>query len=192
MKSKTTSMFGAAAIATLALCSSATAASINGEIIFIGGANLDNSSLGSASQVNSWDGPLGLDNPIVLAVTGDLDTFTNPGAQATFASPWVFGSGQAALWSVDGFTFDLSDSTIVSQSDVFLNVTGTGILTGHGFDPTPGTFAFTISDTGGPNIDQRFGFVANTASVPDGGTTIALLGVSLLGLHSIRRKLAGA
>ncbi len=32
----------------------------------------------------------------------------------------------------------------------------------------------------------------DTQSVPDGGTTIALLGVSLLGLHGLRRKLTGA
>ncbi len=47
----------------------------------------------------------------------------------------------------------------------------------------------TLANDGG-----TFGATANITSVPvpDGGTSVALLGLSLLGLHGIRRKLAKA
>ena len=184
-------MFGATAVTTLALCSSAMAVAITGEVSFLGRGTLDNSLLGSATKVTGWAGPGAVANPVAFGPTLALDIFINPGDEATFAAPWSFNSGPVAgLWSVGGFTFDLTSSTIQLQNSQFLNVTGTGILRGNGYDPTPGKWVFTIADAdGSPNTDLKFGFVANTNAVPDGGTSFALLGVSLLGLHGIRRRL---
>jgi len=56
-----------------------------------------------------------------------------------------------------------------------------------GFDPTPGTFTFTINQTGG-----AFSFSAtdSAAAVPEPGSMI-LLGTGLAGLAaSVRRRLA--
>ena len=51
---------------------------------------------------------------------------------------------------------------------------------------TPGTYVWTWG--GGPN--QNFTLVIEAAGVPDGGSTVSLLGFSLLGLVGLRRKLS--
>ena len=40
-------------------------------------------------------------------------------------APWTFGSGRTALWSVGGFTFDLTTSIITQQGNGLLAVSGT-------------------------------------------------------------------
>jgi hypothetical protein len=118
------------------------------------------------------------------------------GDAATFTAPWTFNSGAlAGLWSVGGFTFDLTQSAIAFQGVIgpseFLNVTGTGMLTGNGFTSTPGTWSFTSQFPGNSSTTGvvEFSFSATNVAVPDGGTTMALFGVSLLGLGAVRRKL---
>ena len=51
---------------------------------------------------------------------------------------------------------------------------------------TPGTYVWTWG-TGGPN--QNFTLIIGGAGVPDGGSTVSLLGFALLGLAALRRKL---
>jgi VPDSG-CTERM motif len=51
----------------------------------------------------------------------------------------------------------------------------------------PGTYTWTWG-TGLPN--QNFTLVIGRATVPDGGTTVSLLGFALLGLAALRRKLS--
>jgi hypothetical protein len=84
-------------------------------------------------------------------------------------------------------------STIVSQTNFFLNVTAVGTLSGPGFDPTLGTWSFTVSNAKGETHDT-FGFQSDTAAglVPDGGTTAALLGLALAGIEVLRRKFKAA
>lgn len=65
-----------------------------------------------------------------------------------------------------------------------LHVIGTGMVMGNGYDPTPGTWSFTTQE---PSAGNRFTFSASSA-VPDGGTTVAMFGFSLLGLYGARRK----
>ena len=90
---------------------------------------------------------------------------------------------------MNGFTFNLLSSTVVSRSATFLSVTGTGIITGPaGFDATPGVWAFSTQNAGGHPHDT-FSFSANTTvGVPDGGMTLALLGAGLMGLAAFRAK----
>jgi hypothetical protein len=52
---------------------------------------------------------------------------------------------------------------------------------------TPGTYEWTWG-TGLPN--QNFTLVIGGAGVPDGGSTVSLLGFALLGLTALRRKLS--
>jgi hypothetical protein len=184
MKLKTTSKLAAALVAAAALTSAANAAFVEGKIDFGIVVTLDSQNLGSATKVMSWD------TTFVTLVTDDYDTFANPGNPAIFTAPWTFNSGAVTpLWTAAGFSFDLSSSAVNGvQTNTFLNVVGTGTVTGNGFDPTPGTFSFTITNQGGAAGNGQFSFVASTATVPDGGTTVALLGVSLLGLHGLRRK----
>jgi VPDSG-CTERM motif len=51
---------------------------------------------------------------------------------------------------------------------------------------TPGTYVWTWG-TGLPN--QNFTLIIGRAGVPDGGSTVSLLGFGLLGLAALRRKL---
>jgi VPDSG-CTERM motif len=82
----------------------------------------------------------------------------------------------------------LALQTAVSQSNTFLNVLGTGIVSGNGFDPTQATWSFTVNNSNGrPKI--MFSFAANADAVPDGGSAVALLGLALTGLEVLRRKL---
>jgi VPDSG-CTERM motif len=52
---------------------------------------------------------------------------------------------------------------------------------------TPGTYVWTWG-TGLPN--QNFTLIIGGGSVPDGGSTVSLLGCALLGLAALRRKLS--
>ncbi|MES2474886.1 MAG: VPDSG-CTERM sorting domain-containing protein [Verrucomicrobiota bacterium] len=190
MKLKTFTKVGAALSAAFVLTSVANATMVNGQIDFGLTATLDSPLLINATEVSSWN--------FVIAVspTDDFDTFVNTGdVPSTFTAPWSFVSGAVSpLWVVGGFTFDLTSSSIFQQNANFLDVRGTGMVTGNGFDPTPGNWTFTITSASGSGSGVSgtgFSFVAsNNTNVPDGGTTVALLGFSLLGLHGVRRKFA--
>ena len=170
----------------------AQAAPINGTIDFAGSVRFDTLNLQNATQVSQWRdvfGNAGFSN--VAATTGDFSSIAL-GSQAIMATPWIFNPSTATpgLWSVGGFTFDLLSSTIIMQTATFLNISGTGIVSGNGFDPTAATWAFTVQNagqTGGP----FFSFSANLATqgVPDGGSAVALLGIGLGAIEFIRRKL---
>ena len=146
----------------------AEATPINGTIDFAGSAIFDTTSLATATQVVQWRdvfGNAGFSN--VAAVSGDFSGIAL-GTQAAMAASWAFNPSTPTpgLWSVGGFTFDLLSATIVTQTATFLNVTGTGIISGNGFDPTAGTWAFSVQSSGaGQRV--RFSFSGNS-EVPDG------------------------
>ena len=184
--SKTILVFLALGLISCALCvQQAQANPVYGVITFAGGVTLDTASVNDANQVTGWlDGDGNM--PTVESVSGNLDLFVNAGDTATFAYPWTFGSGVVALWQVDGFTFDLIASNIVFQGSGFLSVSGTGIITGNGFDPTTVSWSFTTQDDASDGV---FSFSGANQAIPDGGATVALLGLSLAGIEGIRRKL---
>jgi VPDSG-CTERM motif len=83
----------------------------------------------------------------------------------------------------------LANSTVVAgQTPNFLQATGTGTIT-NGTDSSSGLWTFTATDAlGGAACNSVFTFTSSTAAVPDGGTTMSLLGLSLLGLYGVRSK----
>ena len=156
-----------------------------------GSVRFDSSHLDNVTKVVLWRdvfGNAGFSN--VASTMGDFSGIAL-GTQALMATPWIFNPSTATpgLWSVGGFTFDLFSSTIVTQTSTFLNVTGTGIISGNGFDPTVASWAFTVQNAGGNH--QFFSFSANAATqgVPDAGSGAALLGIGLGVVEFIRRKL---
>jgi hypothetical protein len=159
------------------------AAPITGSIDFAGVVTFDTMSLATATRVNVWN------SSFVLQDSGDFSSIA-AGTNVTMAAPWIFNpsTNTPSLWSVGGFKFDLASSVIVSQSATFLNVTGFGTLSGNGFDPTPGTFSFTASDSSGQN-QTTFGFQAQSTAVPE-PTTLTLLGLGAAGLISSRKRRA--
>jgi len=176
----------AAGLATTGFVSpQANAASINGAITFAGGAIYDTMSLATATRVNTF-----LD-VTVMSDDGDFASFVNVGDSVTMAEPWIFtpSTPTPGLWSVGGFTFDLASSTVVLQNSDFLVISGTGTVSGNGFDPTPMTWDFTSQS---PDANGVFSFSASGnagGGVPDGGTTVALLGFALTGLEILRRRI---
>ena len=168
----------------------AQAAQITGSIRFVGGVHFDTLLLGNATTVVTWFDIF--QNPghsSVLTGDGDFSGIA-PGTQSDMFNGWVFNPSTptAGLWSVGGFTFDLASATIITQSNFFLNVLGAGTISGNGFDATPGTFAFTIDNSDGrPRV--KFGFASESSTVPDGGTTVMLLGAAIGSLGMARRFL---
>jgi len=182
----------AAGLATTALSThEAQANQINGTIDFAGATQFDKS-LANATRVVKWrdvNGNLGFSN--VADVTGNFSSIAL-GTQATMATSWIFSPSTPTpgLWSVGGFTFNLLSSIVVTRTSTFLNITGTGIISGNGFDPTEGTWAFTSQNAGGTHTGTHtfFSFSANAASVPDGGSAVALLGMGLGVIEFVRRR----
>jgi hypothetical protein len=183
-------------LAVAALCGllsqqAQAAGPIKGSIDFVGTVTYDTTSLATATKVNIWN------SSFVSKDTFDFSSIS-AGTNVTMGTPWTFNSGTPALptpgpakpglWNVGGFTFDLTSSTVVSQSTTFLNVTGVGSASGNGFNSTPGTWSFTSSRANGQD-SQTFGFQSSTV-VPESGT-VALLATGALFLASVqllRRK----
>lgn len=110
-----------------------------------------------------------------------------------FVPPTVPGP---ALWSVSagGHTFSFTLSTLVNGGVTgsypgaqSLTLSGVGTVSyagAGGFDPTPGSWVGTFNAGG-----ATFTWSSSTASLPDGGLTLALLGFALVGMEGLRRKL---
>jgi hypothetical protein len=139
------------------------AAPITGTITIRGGAHPNTTSVNTATQVTNW---LNGNNqpPTVVSRSGSFAS-VSVGAAVTMAAPWNFNSGSLpALWSVGGFTFNLTASSIVMQANGFLNVRGTGMISGNGFNATPGSWKFSTQN---PAANGVFSFSASsTASSP--------------------------
>ena len=177
-------IFGAAF--TVLFSASAQGAPVQGTIDFGGVVTFDTMSLATAARVNTWN------SAFVLQDSGNFSGIA-PGTNSTMAAPWIFNPSTAtpALWNVGGFTFDLSSSTIVSQSSTFLDIRGVGTITGNGFDPTPGTWSFSAS-RGDGGTASNFGFQAQAAAIPEASTVAFLVfGVLLVVTRrALRRKAA--
>ena len=170
----------------------AQAALITGNIQFAGEVAFDTNSLATATRVVTWfDVFHNAGFSSVTSATGDIALFVSPGDQATMAQPWIFNpsTATAGLWSAGGFTFDLLSSTIVTQNASTLVITGSGTVSGNGFDPTAMDWSLTTQSSGG-QTRTTFSFSANgvAVGVPDGGSAIALLGIALIGIEVLRRK----
>jgi hypothetical protein len=167
-------------------------AQASGVITFAGGAELGDVngnqvySVNDATQVIGWLDEDG-NRATVQSVSGVFANFAQVGDFVDFTSAWSFESGPIDMfWQVDGFTFNLVVSHILFQADGFLAVWGKGLITGHGYT-SGGNWRFSTQDD---PADGVFSFSAST--VPDGGATVALLGLSLAGIEVVRRKLRKA
>ena len=162
----------------------AQATPITGGITFFGTVTLDGDA-NTATMVTAYLGLGGTGSPFVASADGSFTGLA--GFAATFAVPWSFNSGPVAnFWSVDGFVFNLIASSITVQAGGSLIVDGTGTITGPGFDATAGSWHFTTQN---PSAEGVFSFSGATGAVPDGGSAVALLGLALVGIEVLRRKL---
>jgi hypothetical protein len=179
------------AVALLASTQIPQAVPITGNIGFTGGLTYNTGDSASATEVTSWISP---------QVTLDSGGFAviAPGTAATF-TPAIWNLNTAVpvfnFWSVGGFTFELVSSFIASQGgtpgvNAYVDVNGTGIVSGNGYTPTLMSFNLTSQDPKGSVNPDRWTFSASGASstVPDGGSTAMLLGFALSGVAWMMRK----
>ena len=185
--------FASVAVAVLALTQTIQAIPFvaGSGIQIVGSAVLDGTSAGNATEVVSWN------NTTVQNATGSFltpGTITPiPGAVVTFSSSiWKFDGTTLPInnfWAVGGFTFNLLTSAITSQGAGAVAVNGSGTVQGNGFGPQTLYWSFTSRDPGF-GVPASYSFSASTVTqVPDGGSTIMLLGLALSGAALLRKKL---
>lgn len=187
MKTKLAVIFGSVA-AMLAVSVQATP--ITGSIALGGMANLNSQD----TAVTSW--------PFVYVVadSGSFNSISSYTMVNMTSSIWTFspapGAALSDAWNVDGFKFSfLTDSS--TQSGNFLDITGTGTISASGYATT--TFDWTLAaetPTAGGSAEFTFsataGAPAGGSQVPDGGLTVAFLGLALAGVEGLRRTLIKA
>ncbi|HVR35616.1 MAG TPA: VPDSG-CTERM sorting domain-containing protein [Methylomirabilota bacterium] len=173
---------GAAMLAVSLFASNASAIQIGGNITFTGGATL-NGALSSATSVTSFE------NVQVLNLDGAYSGFVSVGDAVTMAPSWQFNPSTAVngLWSVGGFSFDLIASTIEHQSNAGLTISGTGTLSGNGYESTSGLWSFSTQSISSGGVFSFSGATTSTAAVPDSGSTAMLLGLVLISIVTISR-----
>lgn len=157
-----------------------SAVEITGGISFAGGYTPDDSDLTLATRVTF--GPT-----VVLDSNGDftLPIFT-PVAMADYLEwePSFTVSPSNPLWSVGDFSFDLTSLAVTAESSTSITLNGLGVVKHADFDDTDGNWVATFNTSG-----NTFSWSASSSSVPDGGTSITLLGMALIGTGLLRRRL---
>ena len=178
------------AIASLALSMQANPVPIDGAISFAGTSTIDSTSFVTATRFTSFQNvtvgaPSALSGNYVgtsgAAVTMTPFTWSPPTASTPINPLWTFVSGG------DTYSFDLSVLHLdyATPTGLLLSGIGTAFITGPGLDFLATTGKWNLSSQ---TLGQSSFTFSSTTSVPDGGTTGALLGGSLLGLAFIGRK----
>jgi hypothetical protein len=162
---------------------------ITGEIHFAGAFSAIDSVGGSAS-LGAATGLAFLNPAGVLFASGDFGTFVTPFVTpATFIPSFQFNplspSPVDPLWSAGGFSFSMSAVQITHQDNAQLNLLGTGWISGNGFDTTYGTWNFQGGGSGYLTFRASSTPGQYDVRVPDGGNTLMLLGVAILGVTFI-------
>lgn len=182
----------AVVVVALALNQSAQAVPISGSITFSGTASTDSINANTSTEILSWA------NNTISTKTGSFASLSGT-ASVVLATPWLFNTGSKNnFWVVtDGATqykFNLSSSAVFSTTvnSITIFLAGTVISTVAGLDPTAFTGSITIKDQGVANPAGGFSYTQSILfnNVPDGASTILLLGSALSGLALIRRKLS--
>ena len=179
--SKTGQTLSAVCVASFGLfCQQVYADPIEGGIAFGGKVKFNAKSLAKAADVQAWK------NPFVMSDSGDFAAFVHQGDAVTLSVPWAFNgtTPPPSPWNAGGFTFDLVSWSIASQSAKLLDITGSGMISGNGFDLTPGTWTFTTSKRR-LGTSSQFSFQAT--AVPEPSAVLLMLGgcASFIGARRI-------
>ena len=179
------------AAVALALTQAVQAVPVTGSIGFTGRVTFDTGFANNATQVTSWI------SPTVNGTSGSFTTVANGTAVNLFA-PWNFATSSTvpSFWSVGGFNYSLTSSSVQSQGGVpgvsgYVIVNGIGTVSGNGYSATALDWSFSSQ---GPSVTQNpdtftFSASANGSRVPDAGTTSVLLGSCLFGMAFLKRKI---
>ena len=177
----------------------AGAVPITGEVYFGGFSNVE--LIGDGT----YAGAIGLD------FANDMDAFVGFNSTGDFAVPapvdpdnagldeltwatfhdFTFAGLPSDVWHIDamGFTFKLTTVNVDPHSNGLI-LSGSGEV--RSSDPnketTSGSFYFSLQDD--PDSSSFIFSADNSFSVPEGGASVVLLGLGLVGLASFRRILA--
>ena len=185
---KATTLCAAALCAAALTCPSANANQINGSIGFgASGVTINTTSLATAST-------FGVDHAFTTSESGDYSsvplfsfvTFNGFQFNPTYATEsvrplWTFNIGSTD-YSFDATSVISSYNATLRQWDIG----GAGVAMITGFDATPGEWNVNLSQTGASFVFDAS--EASTVPVPDGGSSLLLLGSSMLSLGALGRK----
>lgn len=162
---------------------------------------------GDPGTTLTWNGGIdvafsgGSGNSIVNLVTGDFDTVLDNGDDATYYS---FNSVPTMVWAAtngaDSASFTATKITAVNASVAvpgvlaILSIQGSGIASLDGFLDTGADWVLT-AQASLAGVGTKFKFEdlvytisSTTVATPDSGSTVALLGLGLLGLAAVARR----
>jgi hypothetical protein len=120
-------------------------------------------------------------NDIVFTGSGTSSSLTGPVIPA-----WLVVSG------ANNFSFDLTNLFSTSMGVAFgvhsFTINGSGVAHATGFDDT--NAVFSLQGTGSGSVTFTIFQASTTAipGVPDGGSAVALLGLGLVAVEALRRK----
>lgn len=152
---------------------------------------------GSAESLTNFQGTDGSAG-VLSVVNGSTGIFAGiaVGTNFTANSPLVFDPNVVSvdpLFSFSDYEFFLDDSSVMvfqggSGQSQFLNIFGRGTIFGPGGFEEMMSIAFSASGaTDGGRISLQ-GNLA-TMNVPEGGASVLLLGMGLVGVETLRRRL---
>lgn len=131
------------------------------------------------------DYPLVPGNARVSNATGDLAGFV---FQSVMYNNFSYDplTVENPIWSLTTglASFDLLSINSIVESSAGLILTGSGVLHASGFDSTPGDWSFSANST---RTYFTFSNQTTANAVPDGGSTVLLLGVAIIGLGILSR-----
>ena len=179
-------------LASLLLAGAASAVPIAGSISIVSfldpafsfdlTANTVTFGVGANAIVSNRSGSYALAIPVLIPTVGvHYNSFTYSPLGGSISPIWATTAPNLGLAS-----FDLSSISFIDENPgIGLALRGDGMAKLAGYDDTRGTWSFTATQNG-----TVFGWDSiNSTRVPDGGATLALLGMSVLGLGGVRRFL---
>lgn len=194
---KTKSLAIVVAVASVGFNPVLHAIPITGSINFEGGtATLNAASVVAATSLTFGGSPI-VSGALGVAPTGSFAG--TQGAGVTYVAsgfqfaPILDPNPVNPLWTftLDGLTYSFNLQSVTSSVGVgpSLDLAGTGLLSITGdnspYDPTEATWSFSTTGSG----PSTFGFVAGNTAIPDGGTTVMLLGLALAGIGVLKRNI---
>lgn len=184
-----------AAVFAVALTQAVQATPTTGIIQFSGGvtnASFSDAINATGSSAIQFDSTL----TQVTFASGSFVGFVVPGTTivSMLTSAWTLNSGSiASFWTAGGFTFNLTSSSFTGTTGGAGTGSATvalfGTVSGNGFTSNAFSGSFTLQDPSGGTGPYTYSGSFSLGSVPDGGTTVLLLGAALSGLALIKRKL---
>jgi len=183
------------AMSGFALSAQANPIPIVGNISLSGTVTMNGPSFVTATAFTGFEdvtvgGPSALSGDYVgtsgSAVTLTPFTWSPPTASTPINPLWSF------VYDGDTYSFDLTvlHEDYASPTGLLLSGQGTAYITGPGTDylPTSGTWDFSSQSQGQTSFTYSSTTIVPAASVPDSGSTVAMMGASLIGLFVMGRK----